>query len=50
MTISLEFENPQRISEDIEGKDVLTVKVLNPTKFFSDESFTTVKNETTINV
>ena len=50
ITISLKFENPQVVSQDLAGKDILKIKVLNPTKFFSDESFTSVKNETTIEV
>lgn len=46
MTIRLTFEYPLRISDEIEGKDTLQIKVLNPTQFLSDQSFTTVKNET----
>ena len=46
MMIKIDFVFPTRISEDIEGKDLLEVTVINPSKFFSQESLITIKNET----
>ena len=46
MMIMIEFVYPTRISEDIEGRDMLEVTVINPSKFFSQESLITIKNLT----
>ena len=46
MTILIEFEFPWSISDDVEGKDILVVKVINPIKFFSKESLATINNST----
>ena len=47
MTIFVEFEYPERISDDYQGKDILSVKVIDPTKFLSADSLLTVEKETT---
>ena len=46
MIISINFAYPERISDDIEGKDILEVRIINPTNFFSEDSLNTIKNET----
>ena len=48
MTIQVNFKEPQYISDDIEGKDQILVKIINPTLFFSAETLSTVKNETQV--
>ena len=48
MTLKVEFQYPSSISDDVEGKDLIVIKVINPIFFYSETSFTTVKNETTI--
>ena len=47
MTVFVEFEYPERISDDYQGKDILSVKVIDPTKFLSADSLLTIEKETT---
>ena len=48
MTIQVYFVDPLYISDDIDGKDQLFIKLLDPDWFFSSSSLSTIKNVTLI--
>lgn len=55
MTVRLAFEYPEQISRDRmdEGstsRDTLVVKVINPNRFFSPDSMSSVRNETVVDI
>lgn len=50
LSLKMTFEHPQQISTDLMESDMLSIRVLKPTKFLSKTTFQTIRDETVIDL